>query len=367
MKRRNQKLVLNKIVFQLIFCLLTAAILMINGLLAGNYLGKLQNWLISILKAYRGPYLSFVFFGTAVVILIVMVAAIIDARRQAVHQAEIEKSQALTEKRHAEKLVKLNQELHLANEQLEERNKSLSELDHLRLDIIGAMQHDLNHILGVIQGGTESLIFFLQEGDLDFKDDYTKEQAPATLQYMKDATLQLAGIVRETLNQAKTQLGEKFTPKMEKFNLVDLINSVLRFKESKLTPKKIKVETQFPDEIKINADNIGLLRVFTNLIDNAAKYSPQGTKIIINIELTDKELHCRIIDQGIGIPAEYLKEIFKMYSRVKSEDADKITEDARHGIGLFSCKNIIEAHEGKIWVESEGEGKGSTFAFTLPI
>jgi signal transduction histidine kinase len=245
----------------------------------------------------------------------------------------------------------------------------LSELDKLRLDIIGAMQHDLNHVLSVVQGGTESIISFWQQEGLSSKDDYINEELPKLLKNMQDANKQLSNMSKDAFDQAKYQIGEKIIINKEDFDFLELVKSSLGWKSSILKSKNIDIKTQFPEEVKIKADPTRLFRVLTNIIDNAAKYSPKNGKIIIKVEITDEnQLLCKIIDQGIGIPKNYLGEIFKMYVRVKSKLADQVAgEDERHGIGLSPCKGIIDAHDGKIWVESEGEGKGSCFSFTIPM
>jgi len=365
----NKKLFSNRsFLFQSITILILILIFVISALMIGNYLPKLENWFFNILKTptfskdQKLQFISFELFGLSIIGFLLLTRWIINARREALYYAEREKAHAL-------EVEKLNQELLLANEQLEERNKLLSELDKLRLDIIGAMQHDLNHVLSVVQGGTESIISFWQQEGLSSKDDYINEEIPKLLKNMKDASRQLSNMSKDAFDQVKYQIGEKIIINKEEFNFLELVKSCIGWKSSILKSKKIEIETQFPEEVKIKADPTRLFRVLTNIIDNAAKYSPINGKIIIKVEITDEnQLLCQIIDHGIGIPKNYLEEIFKMYVRVKSKLADQVAgEDERHGIGLSPCKGIIDAHDGKIWVESEGNGKGCCFSFTIPI
>ena len=111
----------------------------------------------------------------------------------------------------------------------------------------------------------------------------------------------------------------------------------------------------------IKADLDRLERVFLNLISNALKYSPGGSPVLIKAEARNGEVLMSVIDQGPGIAPQELPRVFERFFR---------TGEARRaeglGLGLHISKLLIEAHGGRIWVESE-EGKGSTFHFTLPV
>jgi signal transduction histidine kinase len=98
-----------------------------------------------------------------------------------------------------------------------------------------------------------------------------------------------------------------------------------------------------------------------NLLNNAFKYTPEKTAITVKVDDEGDTIKCQISDAGIGIRREDLPKVFEPFSNIKKP---AIFETA--GIGLSISKGIVEAHGGKIWVESEGEGKGTTFTFTLP-
>jgi signal transduction histidine kinase len=106
-------------------------------------------------------------------------------------------------------------------------------------------------------------------------------------------------------------------------------------------------------------------RIISNLIGNALKFTPKGTAIEVNAKFTEDErvIVVSVKDHGQGIPQEYLHRIFEKFVQVESA---QVKSRAGKGLGLTFCKMAVEAHQGKIWVESE-EGKGSTFYFTLPV
>lgn len=116
-----------------------------------------------------------------------------------------------------------------------------------------------------------------------------------------------------------------------------------------------------PDLPKVLADGILILRVLTNLMDNAIKFTSFGGEITVGTELIEGEVLFFVTDTGLGIPPESRQRVFDRFARLESADGVKGT-----GIGLAFCKLAVEAHGGRIWVESE-VGYGATFYFTLPL
>src|SRR5205807_10523325 len=114
----------------------------------------------------------------------------------------------------------------------------------------------------------------------------------------------------------------------------------------------------------VNADQRRVYQVMQNLLTNAVKYSPDGGCITLSGETERRELVISVSDQGLGMPASELERIFDRFHRIQSDVSRGI---GGTGLGLAICKGLVEAHGGRIWAESAGEGKGSTFRFTLPL
>jgi signal transduction histidine kinase len=109
----------------------------------------------------------------------------------------------------------------------------------------------------------------------------------------------------------------------------------------------------------------GKLRVaLNNLIDNALKYSPRGGTVQVGGRPVDGEVRLWVHDEGIGVPVEERERIFERFHRV---DSSLSRQTPGVGMGLYICRVIIEAHHGRVWVESEGNGRGSTFYIALPL
>ena len=115
---------------------------------------------------------------------------------------------------------------------------------------------------------------------------------------------------------------------------------------------------------EMNGDRDRLTQVIANLLSNAVKYSPAGGCITLAGRHERHDLVVSVHDQGLGMPAGELDRIFDRFHRVGGDVARQI---GGTGLGLAICKGLVEAHGGRIWAESEGEGNGSTFHVTLPV
>jgi signal transduction histidine kinase len=125
-----------------------------------------------------------------------------------------------------------------------------------------------------------------------------------------------------------------------------------------------KIDLDAPTEpVRVAIGEARFAQLLDNLISNAMKYSPPGESILVTISATETMGKVSVTDHGLGIPAEHLARVFDRFYRVGGT-ADAV---AGQGLGLSICKEIVAAHGGKIWADSEGPGKGSTFSFTLPL
>ena len=147
-------------------------------------------------------------------------------------------------------------------------------------------------------------------------------------------------------------------------DLREIATSAINGYKDEIKEKKIKIDFKKPDDFpKIMLDEERIKLVVQNFIDNAIKYSPKGGKIIIVLKKDEKNIELEVQDFGIGIPKNQQDKIFAKFSR--ADNAIKLNS-LGSGLGLFLSKNIVEAHGGKIWFESQ-ENAGTSFYFSLPI
>jgi len=171
-------------------------------------------------------------------------------------------------------------------------------------------------------------------------------------------------LINDLLNVTRIEEG-RYIYQLLFCDFLEIIHSVINFYHGELERKNIKLELQEPGDKppRILGDEEKIKLVIENLIDNAIRYTFPGGKIIISIELLDEEIEFKIQDTGMGIPKSEQPRVFTKFFR--GADAIKM-ETEGSGLGLFVTKNIVEAHGGRIWFQSE-EGKGATFYFTLPL
>jgi PAS domain S-box-containing protein len=173
----------------------------------------------------------------------------------------------------------------------------------------------------------------------------------------------MISLVNNLLNITRIEEG-RYLYQTTPINLTDIVNYVLKSYKDEITKRKISVEFKEPKDFpKTLLDDEKIKLVVQNLIDNALKYSPQEGKIIISLSNDKKNIEFKIEDFGIGIPDTQQKKIFTKFFR--GDNANKV-DTTGSGLGLFLTQNIVNAHNGKIWFESE-EGTGTTFHFSLPI
>jgi signal transduction histidine kinase len=127
--------------------------------------------------------------------------------------------------------------------------------------------------------------------------------------------------------------------------------------------KKQTLKFDIPEEkLSTMGDHARIIQVVMNLLSNAPKFTPENGEITVRVEKEDGHLQVSVSDTGIGIEAEDLSRVFAPFSAIQKPSYVKGT-----GLGLSVTKGLVEAHGGKMWAESKGEGKGATFNFTMPI
>jgi histidine kinase len=147
-------------------------------------------------------------------------------------------------------------------------------------------------------------------------------------------------------------------------------SSLAKTVTKRLTPQaesiRISLDLELtPDLPPLLADEDRAIQILTNLTGNALQYTPEGGKVTISAKRVNDEIQILVRDTGIGIPLEHLSHIFDRFYRVDKSRSRQ--SGGGSGIGLTIARALVEAHSGRIWVESAGERLGSTFNFTLPI
>jgi two-component system CheB/CheR fusion protein len=166
-------------------------------------------------------------------------------------------------------------------------------------------------------------------------------------------------LINGFLNLSRFESGKLLLDKAE-FDLNELINEIICEFRLIMTGREITFSTV--SSLIINADREKIGSVITNLISNAAKYSASRKPIYVEVQQILNEIQVSVQDQGVGIRAEDQSRVFERYYRASSQHNNNVSG---FGIGLYLSAEIINLHQGKIWLESE-IGQGSTFYISLP-
>ncbi len=255
----------------------------------------------------------------------------------------------------AQSIEEKTRELEKTTHNLEMANEELRGLDKVKDNIIRDVSHELKSPLAQLRLALE----LWSEGIKDGKKDKDKEELFDGI--IKDNIKRLNNTIESILELTSLEFGREDYDK-ESLQLRDLVIRVIRSSTLLAREKGLTIKSVLPEKLpNVTVDKQGITRVVTNLIDNAIKYTDKG-EILVSLQQKDSGLEFLVKDSGIGIniPQEHHH---KLFDRFYQENV----ATPGTGIGLSICKTILEAHGGKIWVESEGKYKGSTFRFTLPI
>ena len=224
--------------------------------------------------------------------------------------------------------------------------------DRSKSEFIATASHELRTPLAVVLGYSELLME---------SDHFTLEERREYLSYISDKGHVLEKLVDELLDMSRIESGHMVCLERAPVNVFAVAKQVLpRFHQES---SRCRFTLSFPDEqLQIFADRGKLVQVLENLIGNAIKFSPQGGEISISGEAIDGQYRMMVADQGIGMNTEQQHKVFEKFYRIDASD----TATKGLGIGLYLARNIIEAHQGKIWLES-APGEGTRFFFTLPL
>ena len=227
------------------------------------------------------------------------------------------------------------------------------ELVRIRRDLMNNLTHELKTPISTIGLASEAL------GDPDLVLD--EEQQTYYIGMIRGENKRL-GVLVEKVLQASLTDSKSMKLYMQQVNVHDIIKEVVRnvTMQVRRSGGKIDLNIKASNPV-IQADNIHLTNVIFNLIDNAIKYSPEGAQIEISSFQTDDGIELRISDNGLGIPKEFLGKVFERLFRVPTGNVHDVKG---FGLGLSYVKNVVERHDGTIYVESE-PNSGSTFIMKL--
>jgi two-component system, OmpR family, phosphate regulon sensor histidine kinase PhoR len=230
----------------------------------------------------------------------------------------------------------------------------LRRLERVRRDFVANVSHEFKTPLTAIRGFAETLL----AGALDDADHRAR-----FVEIIREHAERLTHLTDDLLRLSKMEAGQLAL----EFKAVDASELLLQCLDTArfgAEQKKLKIELQYAQKMPpVRGDAARLRDVIQNLLDNAVQYTPAGGRIVVSANTKNGDVVFDVSDNGIGIPQADLGRIFERFYRV---DDARSREAGGTGLGLAIAKHIVEAHSGKIWVESR-VGEGSSFHFSIPI
>lgn len=225
--------------------------------------------------------------------------------------------------------------------------------EQLRREFVANVSHELKSPLTSIQGLTETLL----EGALDDAGNRRR-----FVQLIDEDTSRLSRLIDDLL--ALSQIESQAVPlALAAVPLAPLVESVLASLQPAIAQRRLSVSVNVPEGFAVRADADRLRQVLFNLLDNAVKYNRDDGDLRVSAIGSDGTATVAVADSGIGVPPDDLPRVFERFYRV---DKARSREPGGTGLGLSIVKHLVEAHGGRVFVESS-LGGGSTFSFTLPL
>jgi two-component system sensor histidine kinase GlrK len=297
-----------------------------------------------------------IYIGGAALLLIVMISWVITRSITRPIGLLVDKTREMAEGRYQGDLkIKSPPEVARLNRAFNDMCERLNKIDKMKSDFFSVMSHELRTPLTSIREGTNLLLEGVG-GDL-------KEKQKKLLGIISEESNRLIELVNSLLDLAKMEAG-MMPFHFSQMDISPVLTITAQLLEPLLVSKKINLKLDYPETgPPVRVDNERLMQVIKNLLANAIRFSPEEGTIQVSLKARDGFLEIAVRDQGPGMPPDQLKHIFEKFRQVELPGG---LPSKGTGLGLAIVKQIITAHGGKVWAESE-IGKGSSFFITLPL
>jgi histidine kinase len=229
--------------------------------------------------------------------------------------------------------------------------EKLHQTENMRRQLIGDVTHELRTPLTTIKGSMEGLL------------DGVLPQTPETFQNIHREADRLQRIASDLQELSRVESGA-VPLELESRGISPLIETITQRLLPQFQEKGVTLTVEIPPFLpQVLIDEDRLSQVLINLIGNALQFTPESGNVVVSAMQTRKDIEVKVKDSGIGVSAEQLPNLFTRFYRV---DKSRSRTRGGSGIGLTIAKHLVEAHGGRIWVESQGVGEGSTFSFSIP-
>lgn len=250
--------------------------------------------------------------------------------------------------------AELEQKVRERTEALAEANAALRDQDRRKDEFLATLAHELRNPLAPIRNALEIM-------RLTGEDPAAVEQSRAMLERQ---VAQMIRLIDDLLDVSRVTTG-KLRVQRQLIVLADVIQTAVEISRPILEKARVTLTLRIPDRtLSLWADPVRLAQVFSNLLNNAAKYTEPGGSVTLCTEQVGAQAVVRVRDTGVGIPPEVLPRVFDLFTQV---DRTLNRSQGGLGIGLALVRRLVELHDGSVEARSEGTGKGAEFAVRLPL
>ena len=289
---------------------------------------------------------------TASVIAALLVSFFISRRIVAPVRTLTNASQHIAEGHYAERVqVNGSDEIAQLAERFNKMTNQLEQVESMRRQLIGDVAHELRTPLTSIKGYMEGLI------------DGVLPSTPETFDQIHHEADRLSRLVDDLQELSRVE-AKAYPLDFRSLTVPNLVQTTIKRLSPQATAKRIRLRSSLPADLPhILADEDRITQVLVNLVANAIQYTPEDGDVTISAARHENEIYISVKDTGIGIPPGHLANLFTRFYRV--DKSRSRNAGGGSGIGLTIARHLVEAHGGRIWVESTGEGQGITFSFSL--
>jgi len=322
-----------------------------NGLMMGQNNDSMSQLYIDFRASFNEALMYAAFAATVAAMLL---SFFFSRRVIAPVQAMSQAAQRIADGRYDER-VQVNGEDELAGlaMRFNQMAEKLNQVESMRRRLIGDVSHELRTPLTAIKGSMEGLM----DGVLPANDE--------TFGQIHAEADRLNRLVDDLQELSRVE-ARAYSLDIRPLDISSLVQTVTKRLAPQAESKRISLDFELtPDLPRILADEDRAIQILTNLTGNALQYTPEGGRVAISAKRMSAEVQISVRDTGIGISSEHLSHIFDRFYRVDKSRSRQ--SGGGSGIGLTIARALVEAHGGRIWVESKGDGQGSTFTFTCPI
>ena len=291
---------------------------------------------------------------TASVLAALLVSFFLSRRIVAPIRTLTDASQHIAEGQYAERVqVNGSDEIAQLAARFNQMATQLEQVESMRRQLIGDVTHELRTPLTSIKGYMEGLV------------DGVLPSTPETFDQIHREADRLSRLVDDLQELSRVE-AKAYSLDIHPMTVSNLVQTTVKRLAPQARDKHIILHPNLPADLPpLQADEDRITQVLVNLVANAIQYTPVGGNVSITAARQADEIQISVKDTGVGIPPEHLANLFTRFYRV--DKSRSRNAGGGSGIGLTIAKHLVEAHGGRIWAESKGEGQGSTFTFSLKV